>query len=86
VQKQIVLKNCGRIDPGHHVLFREDGFRALEKAKEEMTPEKIIEEVMASELLGRVDPVPCGLKEIGEETGDEKFLICNADGELEHLK
>jgi NADH:ubiquinone oxidoreductase subunit F (NADH-binding) len=91
VQKQIVLKNCGRIDPKEITSYLEnDGFRALEKAKEEMTPEKIIEEVTSSSLLGRGGAgFPCGLKWklARENPASEKFLICNADeGEVGTFK
>ncbi len=91
MQKQIVLKNCGRIDPKEIRSYLENnGFRALERAKEEMTPEKIIEEVTASSLLGRGGAgFPCGLKwKLAKENPtDEKFLICNADeGEVGTFK
>ena len=91
MQKQIVLKNCGRIDPKEITSYLEnDGFRALEKAKEEMTPEKIIEEVTSSSLLGRGGAgFPCGLKwKLAKENpASEKFLICNADeGEVGTFK
>jgi len=91
VQRQIVLKNCGRIDPKEITSSLEnDGFRALEKAKEEMTPEKIIEEVTSSSLLGRGGAgFPCGLKwKLAKENpASEKFLICNADeGEVGAFK
>ena len=63
---------------------------ALKKVKKEMTPEKIIEEVMASELLGRGGAgFPCGLKwKLARgNPGNEKFLICNADeGEVGTFK
>jgi len=86
-----VLKNCGVINPKDiNSYLRKDGFVALEKAKKEMTPEKIIEEVTASSLLGRGGAgFPCGLKWrlARENSGDEKFLICNADeGEVGTFK
>ena len=91
MQKQVVLKNCGVINPKDiNSYLRKDGFVALEKAKKEMTPEKIIEEVTASSLLGRGGAgFPCGLKWrlARENPGDGKFLICNADeGEVGTFK
>jgi NADH:ubiquinone oxidoreductase subunit F (NADH-binding) len=91
VQKRVVLKNCGVIDPRDITSYLEkDGFMALEKAKKEMMPEKIIEEVTASSLLGRGGAgFPCGLKWklTRENPADEKFLICNADeGEVGTFK
>jgi NADH:ubiquinone oxidoreductase subunit F (NADH-binding) len=59
-----------------------DGFKALKKAKEEMTPEAVIEEIKASGLRGRGGAgFPCGLKwELARKTqGSEKYVICNAD-------
>jgi NADH:ubiquinone oxidoreductase subunit F (NADH-binding) len=91
VQKRVVLKNDGIINPKNITSYlKKDGFRALEKAKKEMTPEKIIEEVTASSLLGRGGAgFPCGLKWklARENPTDEKFLICNADeGEVGTFK
>jgi len=91
VQKRVVLKNCGVIDPMNITSYlNKDGFMTLEKAKKEMTPEKIIEEVTASSLLGRGGAgFPCGLKWklARENPDDEKFLICNADeGEVGTFK
>ena len=82
-EKRIVLKNCGVIDPRDISTYLErGGFKALEKARRHMTPEKIIEEVEASGLRGRGGAgFPCGRKwELARKAqGDEKFLICNAD-------
>jgi NADH:ubiquinone oxidoreductase subunit F (NADH-binding) len=91
LEKRVVLKNCGRIDPGNiHSFLKKDGFAALEKAQKQMTPEQVIEEVIASGLLGRGGAgFPCGLKWklARERTADEKFIICNADeGEVGTFK
>jgi NADH:ubiquinone oxidoreductase subunit F (NADH-binding) len=91
VEKRVVLKNCGVVDPKDISSYLEQGgFMALKKVKKEMTPEKIIEEVMASELLGRGGAgFPCGLKwKLARgNPGNEKFLICNADeGEVGTFK
>jgi len=91
VQKRLVLRHCGVIDPKDITSYlKKDGFMALEKAKKEMIPEKIIEEVMASCLLGRGGAgFPCGMKWklARENPASEKFLICNADeGEVGAFK
>ena len=91
MEKRVALKNCGVVDPKDISSYLEQGgFMALKKVKKEMTPEKIIEEVMASELLGRGGAgFPCGLKwKLARgNPGDEKFLICNADeGEVGTFK
>ena len=90
-QKRIVLRNCGVIDPKHIATHLDrDGFKALKKALDEMTPEQIIEEIKASGLRGRGGAgFPCGLKwELARKAqGDEKYVICNADeGEVGTFK
>ena len=90
-ESRVLLKNCEVIDPrdiGSYV--KKDGFKALAKARNEMTPKKVIEEVKASGLRGRGGAgFPCGAKwELAAKSkGDEKFLICNADeGEVGTFK
>jgi len=90
-EKRIVLKNCGVIDPGDIATYlARDGFKALQKARGEMTPEQVIEEVKASGLRGRGGAgFPCGLKwELAKKAGGEaKYVICNADeGEVGTFK
>ena len=90
-EKRIVLRNCGVIDPKRIATYLDgDGFKALHKAREEMTPEAVIEEVKASGLRGRGGAgFPCGLKwELARKAhGDEKYVICNADeGEVGTFK
>ena len=90
-EKRILLKNCEVIDPGDIFTYLDqDGFKALEKAREMMSPEAVIEEVKASGLRGRGGAgFPCGSKwELAKKApGDEKFLICNADeGEVGTFK
>ena len=91
MQKRIVLKNCGRIDPKDiHSYLAKNGFAALNKAQQQMTPEQVIEEVIASGLLGRGGAgFSCGLKwKLAREQAEkEKFIICNADeGEVGTFK
>ncbi len=90
-QAKIVLKNCGVIDPKSiQTYLGQDGFKALEKARREMTPAGVIDEVKASGLRGRGGAgFPCGLKWEGARNspGDEKYVICNADeGEVGTFK
>lgn len=91
MQKRIVLKNCGLVDPGSIQSFlKKGGFAALVKAQKKMTPEKVIEEVTASGLLGRGGAgFSCGLKWkfAREQSADQKFIVCNADeGEVGTFK
>ncbi|UCC11016.1 MAG: FAD-dependent oxidoreductase [candidate division WOR-3 bacterium] len=82
-QRLVVLKNRGRMDPENieeYIAF--DGYRALERALAEMTPEKIIKEIKASGLRGRGGAgFPTGVKwELCRNTpGDDKYVVCNAD-------
>ena len=82
-EKRIVLKNCGMINPNDiNSYLGGDGFKGLEKAREKMTRQEVIEEIKASGLRGRGGAgFPCGLKwEMARRTeSDKRFLICNAD-------
>ncbi len=90
-EKRVVLKNCGVIDPRRITTYLDrDGFKALKKVRDEMTPEQVIEEIKASGLQGRGGAgFPCGLKwELAQKAQeDEKYVICNADeGEVGTFK
>jgi NADH:ubiquinone oxidoreductase subunit F (NADH-binding) len=91
VQRHIVLKNCGHINPENiRTYVKNGGFEALEKARKRMTPEGVIEEVLVSGLLGRGGAgFPCGRKwQTAQASSEfEKFVICNADeGEVGTFK
>jgi NADH:ubiquinone oxidoreductase subunit F (NADH-binding) len=86
-----VLRNCGVIDPTRISTYLDrGGFEALEKARNEMTPEAVIEELKASGLRGRGGAgFPCGLKwELARKTqGNVRYIIANADeGEVGTFK
>jgi len=90
-EKRIVLRNCGVIDPKRITTYLDrGGFKAWQKARDEMTPEEVIEEIKASGLRGRGGAgFPTGLKwELTRKAqGDEKYVICNADeGEVGTFK
>ena len=82
-QKRIVLRNCGHINPERiEEYLAVDGYKALEKALSEMTPDDVIEEVLRSGLRGRGGAgFPTGMKWrfCRQAKGDPKYLICNAD-------
>ncbi len=89
-ETRLVLRNCEVVDPRDIASYiRKDGFKALAKARE-MGPEEVLSEVKASGLKGRGGAgFPCGVKwELAKKaTGDERFLICNADeGEVGAFK
>ncbi|MCP4684273.1 MAG: NADH-quinone oxidoreductase subunit NuoF [bacterium] len=82
-QVRIVLRNAGRIDPGSvDEYLANDGYEAVKKALAAMTPEEVIEEVIASGLRGRGGGgFPTGTKWrfCRGAQGHPKYLICNAD-------
>lgn len=90
-EKRIVLKNCGVVNPKDLTTYiANEGFRALQKARNDMTPEKVIEELKASGLRGRGGAgFPVGLKLEGARNAGsgERYVICNADeGEVGTFK
>jgi NADH:ubiquinone oxidoreductase subunit F (NADH-binding)/(2Fe-2S) ferredoxin/NAD-dependent dihydropyrimidine dehydrogenase PreA subunit len=82
-QMRIALRNCGIIDPENiddYLSLR--GYEALAKVLTDMTPKQVIEEVKLSGLRGRGGAgFPTGVKWqiTARATGDEKYVICNAD-------
>lgn len=90
-EKRVVLSNCGGIDPGDiSTYLARNGFEALTKARDKMTPEEIVAEVQAAALRGRGGAgFSCGLKWAlaRKAEGKDKVLICNADeGEVGTFK
>ncbi len=82
-QTRLVLDQNGLIDPTDiEDYLAVGGYAALNKALHEMTPDQIIEEMLASKLRGRGGAgFPTGLKWrfCRQATGDIKYIICNAD-------
>ena len=82
-QYRIVLRNCGLIDPEKiDEYIARDGYKALEKALFEMSPEDVIEEMKTSGLRGRGGAgFPTWLKWnfTKQVKSDQKFIVCNAD-------
>jgi len=82
-QRHLATEHCGRIDPTDlDEYLRHDGFEALRRCVEELSPEEIIETVQASGLRGRGGAgFPTGLKwaKVREAAGDKKYIICNGD-------
>lgn len=82
-QQRLVLRNCGHIDPEKiEDYIARDGYMALARVLEQMTPEEVIEEIKASGLRGRGGAgFLTGLKWsfAAKAPGDKKYVICNAD-------
>ena len=82
-QKRIALKNCGVINPediDEYIAF--DGYKALERVLDVMSPEEVIEVIKKSGLRGRGGAgFPTGKKwELTKANeGDQKYVVCNAD-------
>src|ERR1700736_4397134 len=78
ISKRFGIKNSHKID----VYLQNDGYKALEKALKEMTPESIIDEVKKSSLRGRGGAgFPTGMKWsfVPKDSPKPKYVICNAD-------
>jgi NADH-quinone oxidoreductase subunit F len=72
------LKDSRKLD----VYVKQAGYKALEKALKEMTPESIIEEVKKSNLRGRGGAgFPTGMKWsfVPKDSPKARYVICNAD-------
>ncbi len=82
-QHRIALRNCGNINPeaiDEYIAF--DGYLALQKVLEEMSPQQVVDLVKESGLRGRGGGgFPTGLKWqfAKNATGDKKYVACNAD-------
>jgi len=83
LQKKIVLRNCGVIDPGNiEEYIAREGYSALAKCLTEMNPQQVIDEIKKSGLRGRGGGgFPTGLKWqfTHDAVGEQKFVLCNAD-------
>jgi len=82
-QLKVVMKNCGSIDfSSLDEYVSSEGYFALNKVLNEMTPGQVISEVEDSGLRGRGGGgFPTGVKwQLARRSeGDQKYVICNAD-------
>ena len=82
-QKRVALRNCGVINPENiDEYIAMDGYQALGKALTEMTPQEVIDVVLASGLRGRGGAgFPTGRKWAfaAANQADQKYVCCNAD-------
>ena len=84
-QHRVALRNCGVINPENiDEYIAMDGYQALGKVLTEMTPEQVIETILASGLRGRGGAgFPTGKKwELARnlvKDADQKYVACNAD-------
>ena len=82
-QTRIALRHCGVINPEELSDYEAtDGYKAIRKVLETMTPEEVIEEIKISGLAGRGGagfPTWFKWNAARSSEGEEKYLICNAD-------
>ncbi len=84
-QLRVALRNCGVINPENiDEYIAMDGYQALAKALTEMTPDQVIDVVLASGLRGRGGAgFPTGKKwQLARnlvQDGGQKYVACNAD-------
>ncbi|MCQ2423783.1 MAG: NADH-quinone oxidoreductase subunit NuoF [Clostridia bacterium] len=84
-QKRVALRNCGVINPeviDEYIAM--DGYFALAKVLKEMTPDDVINTILASGLRGRGGGgFPTGKKwQLAKnlvQDGGKKYVVCNAD-------
>lgn len=80
---RVVLRNCGKIDPTNiEEYIAEDGYLALGNVLSNMTPQDVIDTVLASGLRGRGGagfPSAKKWQFCRNSPGDIKYIICNAD-------
>ena len=83
-QLRMALRNCGKIDPENiDEYIARDGYQALAKALNDMTPDEVIQTVVDSGLRGRGGGgFPTGKKWMfaSAKRGEvQKYVACNAD-------
>lgn len=82
-QRRIALRNCGVINPEQiDEYIARDGYAALGKVLTEMTPQQVIDVILASGLRGRGGAgFPTGRKWAlaAANQADQKYVCCNAD-------
>ncbi|MCI8602704.1 MAG: NADH-quinone oxidoreductase subunit NuoF [Ruminiclostridium sp.] len=84
-QHRVALRNCGVINPENiDEYIAVDGYQALGKVLNEMTPEQVIQTILDSGLRGRGGAgFPTGKKWQLARTivqdGGQKYVCCNAD-------
>ena len=84
-QHRVALRNCGVINPENiDEYIGEGGYQALAKVLTEMTPDDVIQTILASGLRGRGGGgFPTGMKwKLARnivKDADQKYVCCNAD-------
>jgi NADH:ubiquinone oxidoreductase subunit F (NADH-binding) len=84
-QERRVLHNCGEIDPVDVEAYRRrGGFKGLEKALTQMTPEEVLTEIRASRLKNRdshAHPTGDQLDDAKRHKKGTNCIVCRGEGE-----
>lgn len=83
-QLRLALRNCGKIDPENiDEYIAREGYQAIGKTINDMTPDEVIQVMIDSELRGRGGAgFPTGKKWLfasGSRGEVQKYVCCNAD-------
>jgi len=82
-QQHLATESCGQIDPTDlDEYLRNEGFLALRRCLEQLTPDRIIEQIEASRLRGRGGAgfsTGAKWKMVRAATDKKKYLVCNGD-------
>lgn len=82
-QTRLVLKNCGHIDAENvDEYLSVGGYKALETALFERTPDQIIDEVMEANLRGRGGggfQAGYKWKQVARQSETTRYIVCNGD-------
>lgn len=82
-QTRLVLKNCGHIDAENmDEYIAVGGYQALEKVLFEMTPERVVDEILESNLRGRGGggfQTGYKWKQVARQKETKRYVVCNGD-------
>ena len=82
-QQRVILRNCGSIDPMRiEEAIARGAYRGALRALTQMTPDKVIQEILDSGLRGRGGagfPTGRKWKFAAQNESEIKYVICNAD-------
>lgn len=82
-QTRLVLENCGQIDAEHiDEAIARDGYQALSKVLNEMTPEEVVEVIYDSNLRGRGGggfQTGYKWKQVARQEETTRYVVCNGD-------
>ncbi len=82
-QTRLVLENCGHIDAEHiDEAIARDGYQALSKVLNEMTPDEVVEVIYDSNLRGRGGggfATGYKWKQVARQKETIRYVVCNGD-------